>query len=217
MTRDQQARRDGPGPACSDRDERQARASGQLGQDRIAGPDDSAAQHDAHDPGLPPDTTRRRWSPPPGWRRISASTGSARWGEDWGAAIAYAVAAVHRTRVQLVFQETLLPGLAPPSQPDPSLPADDGRTGWHFSFFGVANLPELLLAGRERPRRAELPTAMGASSVVVSLILCQDRPQMPRAEDEHPVGDLGPGGEHEPFRIRVRARAPGRDFHDLDT
>jgi pimeloyl-ACP methyl ester carboxylesterase len=72
-------------------------------------------------------------------------------GEDWGAAIAYAVAAFHRRRVrQLVFQETLLPGLPPPSQPDPSLPADDGRTGWHFSFFGVPNLPELLLAGRER-------------------------------------------------------------------
>ena len=39
---------------------------------------------------------------------------------------------------------------------------------------------------------------------------------MPFAEDEHPVGDLGPGGEHEPFRISVRARAAGRDLHDLD-
>ncbi len=29
---------------------------------------------------------------------------------------------------------------------------------------------------------------------------------MPFAEDEHPVGDLGPGGEHEPFRLSVRAR-----------
>jgi pimeloyl-ACP methyl ester carboxylesterase len=72
-------------------------------------------------------------------------------GEDWGAAVAYAVAAFYRSRVvQLVFQETLLPGLPPPRPPDPSLPADDGRTGWHFSFFGVPNLPELLLAGRER-------------------------------------------------------------------
>jgi hypothetical protein len=24
---------------------------------------------------------------------------------------------------------------------------------------------------------------------------------MPLAEDQHPVGDLSPGGEHEPFRI----------------
>jgi pimeloyl-ACP methyl ester carboxylesterase len=72
-------------------------------------------------------------------------------GEDWGAAIAYAVAAFHRPRVrQLVFQETLLPGL-PAGERDPSLPLDDGRTGWHFSFFSLPNLPELLLAGRERP------------------------------------------------------------------
>jgi pimeloyl-ACP methyl ester carboxylesterase len=49
-----------------------------------------------------------------------------------------------------VFQETLLPGL-PAGEHDPSLPLDDGRTGWHFSFFSVPNLPELLLAGRERP------------------------------------------------------------------
>jgi len=72
-------------------------------------------------------------------------------GEDWGAAIAYAVAAFHRPRVQqLVFQETLLPGL-PAGEPDPSLAPDDGRTGWHFSFLSLPNLPELLLAGRERP------------------------------------------------------------------
>jgi pimeloyl-ACP methyl ester carboxylesterase len=72
-------------------------------------------------------------------------------GEDWGAAIAYAVAAFNRPRVrQLVFQETLLPGL-PADEPDPSLAADDGRTGWHFTFLSVPNLPELLLAGRERP------------------------------------------------------------------
>src|SRR2546423_57586 len=48
-------------------------------------------------------------------------------GEDWGAAIAYAVAAFHRPRVQqLVFQETLLPGLPagpglPGGEHDPSL------------------------------------------------------------------------------------------------
>jgi len=72
-------------------------------------------------------------------------------GEDWGAAIAYAVAAFHRSRVrQLVFQETLLPGL-PAGDRDTSLAPDDTRTGWHFSFFMVPNLPELLLAGRERP------------------------------------------------------------------
>jgi hypothetical protein len=55
------------------------------------------------------------------------------------------------------------------------------------------------------PGRAELSAAMGAPSVVVGRILGQDRPQVPLAEDQHPVGDLGPGGEHEPFRISVRA------------
>jgi hypothetical protein len=29
----------------------------------------------------------------------------------------------------------------------------------------------------------------------------QDRQQVPLAEDQHPVGDLGPGREHEPFRL----------------
>src|SRR5690242_19353335 len=57
--------------------------------------------------------------------------------EDWGAAIAYAVAAFHRPRVQqLVFQEALLPGL-PTGERDLSLAPDDGRTGWHFSFFSL--------------------------------------------------------------------------------
>jgi hypothetical protein len=29
-------------------------------------------------------------------------------------------------------------------------------------------------------------------------------------------GDLGPGREHEPFRVGIRARTPGRDFHGFD-
>jgi hypothetical protein len=40
---------------------------------------------------------------------------------------------------------------------------------------------------------------------------------MPLAEDRHPVGDLGPGGEHEAFRGYVRCWAAGRDLHGLDT
>ena len=66
------------------------------------------------------------------------------------------------------------------------------------------------------PRRVELAAAMGRTSVVVALVLRQDQLQMPLAEDKHPVGDLGPGGEHEPFRISVRARAAGRDLHGLN-
>ena len=67
------------------------------------------------------------------------------------------------------------------------------------------------------PGRAELPAAVGAPPVVMGRILGQDRLQMPFAEDQHLVGDLGPGGEHEPFRITVRPRAARRDLHHLDT
>ena len=65
-------------------------------------------------------------------------------------------------------------------------------------------------------RWAELAAAMRAPSVVMGLILSQDRPQVPFAEDQHPVGDLGPGGEHESFRISVRPRTPQRDLHRFD-
>jgi hypothetical protein len=51
----------------------------------------------------------------------------------------------------------------------------------------------------------------------MGLVPGEDCAQMPFAEDQHPIGDLGPGGEHEPFRIAVRSRAPRRDFHDRDT
>ncbi len=47
------------------------------------------------------------------------------------------------------------------------------------------------------PGRPELATAVGASSVVVPGVLGENRPQVPSAEDEHAVGDLGPGGEHD--------------------
>jgi hypothetical protein len=38
---------------------------------------------------------------------------------------------------------------------------------------------------------------------------------VPFADNEHPVGDLGPDGEHEPFGMSVRARAR-RDLHGRD-
>jgi hypothetical protein len=50
----------------------------------------------------------------------------------------------------------------------------------------------------------------------VSLVLGQDRAQVPFAEDQSPVGDLGPGCEHEPFRVGVRARTPRRDLDRFD-
>ena len=59
---------------------------------------------------------------------------------------------------------------------------------------------------------AELAAAMGAWSVVVGHVPGRDRPQMPLAEDEHRVGDLGPGGEREPFRVSV---GPHRQRHPV--
>ena len=64
------------------------------------------------------------------------------------------------------------------------------------------------------PGRAELAAAMRAAPVVVGLILSLDRPQMPLAEDQHPVGNLGSGGEHEPFRVSI---APHRRLHPIRT
>jgi hypothetical protein len=65
-------------------------------------------------------------------------------------------------------------------------------------------------------RRAELAAAVGSSSVVVGLVPGEDRLQMSFAEDQHPVGDLGPGGEHEPFCAGVRVGASGLDLHGCD-
>jgi hypothetical protein len=66
------------------------------------------------------------------------------------------------------------------------------------------------------PGRAKLAAAMGPSSVVVRLVPGQDRPQVSFAGDQHPVDDLGPGGEHEPLRTGIRTRAPGRDLYRFD-
>lgn len=71
-------------------------------------------------------------------------------GEDWGAAVAYAVAADYRERVaRLVFQEMRLPGL-PPDPDSVDISTDDTRNAWHFSFFKVPGYPELLMTGREQ-------------------------------------------------------------------
>jgi hypothetical protein len=66
------------------------------------------------------------------------------------------------------------------------------------------------------PRWAELAAAMRAPSVVMGFIAGQDCPQVPSADDQHLIDDLGPGGEHEPFRIGVRLRIPRRDLHHFD-
>jgi hypothetical protein len=44
---------------------------------------------------------------------------------------------------------------------------------------------------------------VGASPVVVPGVLGQNAAQVALTEDEHPVGDLGPGGERKPFGMGV--------------
>ncbi len=46
---------------------------------------------------------------------------------------------------------------------------------------------------------------MGSPSVVMPCVLGEDGAQVPFAEDQHTVGDLGPDGAHEPFRVGVRS------------
>jgi len=57
---------------------------------------------------------------------------------------------------------------------------------------------------------------MGSSPVAVPRVPGQDSAQAPFTEDQHPAGDLGAGGEHEPLRAGVRAGPSGRDLHGLD-
>jgi hypothetical protein len=78
-------------------------------------------------------------------------------------------------------------------------------------------LPGEVGGGVVGPGRAKPAASVGSSSVVVPGILAEDRPQVAFTEDQHPVGDLGPGGKYEPFRIGIRARTSGRDFHGFDS
>ena len=43
------------------------------------------------------------------------------------------------------------------------------------------------------PGRAESAAAVGPSCVVVPGVLCENRPQVPFAEDQHPISDFGAG------------------------
>jgi hypothetical protein len=56
-----------------------------------------------------------------------------------------------------------------------------------------------------------------AVAVVVAGILSQHRPQLPAAQDQHPVQQLPPNGPHPPFGIRVRLRRPHRRDQHLDS
>jgi hypothetical protein len=66
------------------------------------------------------------------------------------------------------------------------------------------------------PGWLELERAVWSSPVVMPGIFGHHAAKVSFAEEQYPAGYLRPGGEHEPFRIGVRARTPGRDFNRFD-
>jgi pimeloyl-ACP methyl ester carboxylesterase len=71
-------------------------------------------------------------------------------GHDWGGQVAYSYAAAHPSDVRrLVIIETPLPGIASSSDVGKFYPPSAGGLWW-VSFHLVPNLPEKLVAGKER-------------------------------------------------------------------
>ena len=65
-------------------------------------------------------------------------------------------------------------------------------------------------------RRPQPQRPMRPRGVVVGGVHGKHLAQVPLAEDQHPVGDLGPDGQHEAFGEAVRPRTPRRDLDHLD-
>src|ERR1700759_2373461 len=71
-------------------------------------------------------------------------------GHDWGAVFAYVYAASTPAQVSaLGIVEMALPGVGVMEQA--MAPQPDGNFLWHMGFQSVPDLPELLIAGKERP------------------------------------------------------------------
>ena len=69
---------------------------------------------------------------------------------------------------------------------------------------------------RCRARRPQPQRPMRPPAVVVRGVHGKHPAQVPLAEDQHPVGDLGPHRQHEAFGEAVRPRTPRRDLDHLD-
>lgn len=71
-------------------------------------------------------------------------------GEDWGAAAGYQLAVRHPDRViSLIFQEMMLPGFGLEEWAKPHS-THAGPHLWQVGFYYVPDLPEFLIAGREK-------------------------------------------------------------------
>jgi hypothetical protein len=62
----------------------------------------------------------------------------------------------------------------------------------------------MIRSWREKAQRSMWPPA-----VVVDAVPGEDHLQVPLAEDQNPVGELGSGGQYEPFGESVRPRLSG--------
>ena len=70
---------------------------------------------------------------------------------------------------------------------------------------------------RCRARRSQPQRSMRPRGVVVGGVPGKHPAQVPLTEDQYPVGDLGPDGQHEAFGEAVRPRAPRRDLDHFDS
>jgi hypothetical protein len=62
------------------------------------------------------------------------------------------------------------------------------------------------------PWRLQVEGSVRTPAVVVTGVLAKCSAEVLFAKDQHAVGDLGAGGEHEPFRVRVRPWAARWDL-----
>jgi CRISPR-associated endonuclease/helicase Cas3 len=91
-----------------------------------------------------------------------------------------------------------------------ALNAEDALKAAHAEIAQQRKRIDALL-GRVRDLEAEW-TQVRPMMVVMRGVTIQHGIQVPLADDEHPVGYLGPGGEHQPFRISV---GPHRQIHPI--
>ena len=80
------------------------------------------------------------------WQLLSGTLGLTRWhlvGHDWGGPVAFALAAAHPQAIRtLTIVDVTLPGIGPD--------ISQGGKRWHHAFHMTPDLPEALVAGRER-------------------------------------------------------------------
>jgi hypothetical protein len=64
--------------------------------------------------------------------------------------------------------------------------------------------------------RTKLECSVWPSAVVVGAVSREDASQVPFAEDQYAVGELGSGGQDEAFGVAVRSRAARWDLDGVD-